>query len=99
MKTNSMNVSTDIEVFQIFSKILDEKDAKTVLNWVENKPNEIIEDSQKGLATKSNIFEIKQEISKLSLEIAKSRTEQIIWTVASFAVLFIAAVTFLKFIK
>ena len=96
MKTSAMDPSANIEAFQILAKKFDDKEAKFLINWVEKKPAEMIEDSERGFATKEDLAKLE---GRLSVQIADTQNKIILWTIGTMFIMFGLAVTIFKLLK
>jgi hypothetical protein len=81
-KKHDMTVTT-LDLYNILRIKIGEKEAKTLVEFVEQKVAQQIEGEVSGLATKADITatkgDIKTEISKLEVIIEKTKAEIIKW--------------------
>jgi polyhydroxyalkanoate synthesis regulator phasin len=70
---------TTIDLFNILKDRIGETEAKSLVEFVEYKVHQTLDDSKDFLATKKDIQEIRSEVNQLELKIERSKTEMIKW--------------------
>jgi hypothetical protein len=81
-KKNDMTVTT-LDLYNILRSKIGEREAKTLVEFVEQKVTQQIEGELIGLATKSDLLlikgELKNDIANLEIKIEKTKAEIIKW--------------------
>ena len=69
----------EIELYEILKTKLGEKEAKTLVEYIEAKVGKELEEKKDILATKEDINGLKIEIEKVRTEMEKTRSDIIKW--------------------
>jgi len=75
--------TTDIQLFQILKQRIVEKQAESLVAFVDAKIKENNEANLKILSTKEYLWKLEVKIEKLQVDIEKRFNQQIIWIVAT----------------
>ena len=70
---------SDIQLFQILKQKLGEAEAEALVSFVDSKIRDNNEANLKILATKEDIYALKEDIAKLEVKIGDVKAEMIKW--------------------
>jgi hypothetical protein len=70
---------TDIQLFQILKQKLGEKEAEALVSFEDAKLKENNEQNLNVVATKQDVTNIKEDISKVEIKLAETKSEIIKW--------------------
>ena len=83
-------IINDIELYEVLKESLGEKQAKSLVGLVEIRVNNKFEQNKTLLATKEDIFVLKEDISAMRVEMAKTKADLLKWQIAMWVTLMIA---------
>ncbi|HCX90796.1 MAG TPA: hypothetical protein DHT43_09870 [Deltaproteobacteria bacterium] len=69
----------EIELYEILKPKIGEKEARTLVEYIETKVDRKLEERKDVLATKEDIAYLKQDIANLEIKLEKTRADIIKW--------------------
>lgn len=94
-----MSLVSEIELFNLLKSKIGENEAKTLVEYVENKietqTNKKSDENLKILATKQDIAETKEQINATKAQIAETKAELLKWMIVLFAPFYVGMIVFL----
>ncbi|RJP60520.1 MAG: hypothetical protein C4549_00495 [Deltaproteobacteria bacterium] len=69
----------EIELYEILKPKIGEKEARTLVEYIETKVDRKLEEKKDVLATKQDIAYLKQDIANLEIKLEKTRADIIKW--------------------
>src|SRR2546428_458332 len=77
-------ILSEIELFEALSEQLGKDKARTLVQFVETKIENGLDDKKSGLTTREEILVLKQDIAKLDTKLSQTKAEIIRWVFAFF---------------
>lgn len=71
--------AAEIELYEILKPKIGEKEARTLLEYIETRVDRKLEEKKDVLATKQDIAYLKQDIANLEIKLEKTRADIIKW--------------------
>ena len=72
-----------------------ETEAKTLTEYIEVKVKDSFEQEKNNLATKEDVYVLKEDLAQLRIEIANSKSELLKWMIVMFASFYVGMIVFL----
>lgn len=86
--------TTGIQLYEILKQKLGSKEAEALVGFVDARIKESNEQNIKSLATKEDIYALKEDMTELKLKISDTRTDVARWMFAIFITLVLAVMGF-----